>query len=235
MGILAHELRTPLATIALIGDAIRSEAQEPSPRTMQALEQLAGRLQAVARNMNRQIDMQISNAQLMRLPENQERLSAEHVARAALAAYPYRNVRERDCVRIQVYRDFEFLGTESLFVQVLTNLQKNALHALAARSQPGEPGDLLVEVDATAHKGLIMVSDRGPGIAHEIRAHLFELFASTHRGSGHGLGLAFCRRVVQEARGTIKVESLLERTGARFIIELPRATRTGRFGKGIAP
>ena len=88
MGILAHELRTPLATIALIGDAIRSEAQEPSPRTMQALEQLAGRLQAVARNMNRQIDMQISNAQLMCLPEDREGLSAEQVVRSAVAACP---------------------------------------------------------------------------------------------------------------------------------------------------
>lgn len=231
MGILAHELRTPLATISLIGDALRSEAAEPSPRTPHNLDQLASRLQTVVRNMNRQIDLQISNAQLMRLPADRERLSAEQVARTAVTTFPYRNSRERDFVQVQVHQDFEFMGSESLFIQVLANLLKNALRALAARPEPSQPGDLLVEVDVTPQGGILMVTDRGPGIAQEIRTHLFQLFASTHRGSGHGLGLAFCQRVVHEAQGKIRVESQPGQ-GARFVIELPTRTVPTRRAPG---
>jgi len=48
--------------------------------------------------------------------------------------FPYRNSRERDCVQVTVQQDFCFLGSRPLFAQVLTNLIKNALHALASAS-----------------------------------------------------------------------------------------------------
>ena len=66
MGIMAHELRTPLATMSLIGDAVRNDASHGSENG-QALEQLAARLHTLVRNMNHQIDTQIANARLMRL------------------------------------------------------------------------------------------------------------------------------------------------------------------------
>jgi two-component system CAI-1 autoinducer sensor kinase/phosphatase CqsS len=53
-----------------------------------------------------------------------------------------------------------------------------------------------------------------------LQAQIFEPFFSTDRGTGHGLGLAFCRQVVHSAHGTIRVKSEPGR-GAMFIIELP--------------
>ncbi|HSW19342.1 MAG TPA: HAMP domain-containing sensor histidine kinase [Ramlibacter sp.] len=222
MGIMAHELRTPLATMSLIGDAVRTEAASAPPNNAATLQQLATRLHALARNMNRQVDMQIANAQLMHLPAQHDVVSAGAVVLGAAAGFPYRNERERECVTVQVIRDFEFRTSEALFTQVIDNLVKNALRSLAATPTARRRGDLRIEVNVSAGRGVITVADRGLGMEERLKARLFQLFVSTSKGTGHGLGLAFCQRVVENARGSIRVESAPLR-GASFIIELPLA------------
>jgi two-component system CAI-1 autoinducer sensor kinase/phosphatase CqsS len=56
----------------------------------------------------------------------------------------------------------------------------------------------------------------------DLRKRIFQPFFSTDRGTGHGLGLAFCQRVVQGAHGTIRVKTAPHQ-GAVFTIELPVA------------
>jgi two-component system, CAI-1 autoinducer sensor kinase/phosphatase CqsS len=220
MGIMAHELRTPLATMALIGDAVRGGAAESQGATATKLEQLAARLHMLVRNMNHQIDMQIANARLMRLPGHKEAVSAGDLVREAVANYPFRSTRERECVSVHVTSDFLFEGSHALFAQVLDNLMKNAMRSLAAASTAAQPGDLNIEVDADGARGRILFTDRGIGIDPESQPRIFEPFFSTNRGTGHGLGLAFCQRVVESARGTIRVKSEPQH-GATFTIELP--------------
>jgi two-component system CAI-1 autoinducer sensor kinase/phosphatase CqsS len=220
MGIMAHELRTPLATMSLIGDAVRGEASRCEPTAGHALERLASRLHALVRNMNHQIDTQIANARLMRLPTHKEAVSAAEVVSEAVTTYPYRSSRERESVTLRIHGDFQFAGSHSLFLQVVANLLKNALRSLAAASAASQPGDLVIEVVKAGHRGRIIVTDRGVGMDADLQARIFEPFFSTDRGSGHGLGLAFCQRVIQGANGTIRVQSELTQ-GASFIVELP--------------
>jgi len=220
MGIMAHELRTPLATMSLIGDAVRSEGAERTEASPQKLDKLGERLHMLVRNMNHQIDTQIANARLMRLPGAKESVSAEALVRAAVANYPFRSTRERESVQVVIRRDFQFQGSQALFAQVIDNLVKNALRSLAAASSASQPGDLVVEVGTMHGKGRIVVSDKGIGINPELQPRIFEPFFSTNRGTGHGLGLAFCQRVVESARGSIRVKSEPAR-GAIFTIELP--------------
>ena len=222
MGIMAHELRTPLATMSLIGDALRHQvnAHGTAPEQADALEQLSGRLHLLVRNMNRQIDMQITNAQLMHLPPQKDVVSAGKLVRKALADFPYRSERERECVVVRVVRDFEFSTSEVLFTQVIDNLVKNALRALAATSAPRLAGDLVLQVDLEGREGVIRVSDNGVGITEAAMSRLFQPFVSTSQGAGHGLGLAFCQRVIHEAGGSIRVTSR-HGHGTEFIIRLP--------------
>lgn len=223
MGIMAHELRTPLATMSLIGDALCREAKESGGSAGSGLEKLATRLHTLVRNMNHQIDMQISNARLLRLPVQTEIVSAEALVRAAVANFPYRSTRERACVRVTVHSDFTFRGSEALFSQVIDNLVKNALRSLAAASTASEPGDLAIEVGGAGDRGRIVISDRGIGMGEDLQARIFQPFFSTNRGTGHGLGLAFCQRVVETAGGSIRVKSVPLR-GATFTLELPTAS-----------
>ena len=222
IGIMAHELRTPLATMALIGEAMRNEAATQDHEGSPGLEKLASRLDAMVRNMNRQIDMQISNARLMRLPRHAGLVSAAKLVDNVVADYPYRSTRERNCVVVQIHSDFCFHGSQALFSQVLDNLMKNAFRSLAAATTASQPGDLLIEVGALEGRGRIAVTDRGIGMNEGLQARIFQPFFSTSQGTGHGLGLPFCHRVVKEARGSIRVKSVPLR-GATFILELPAA------------
>lgn len=223
MGVMAHELRTPLSTVHLLADVLRNLAQPDIPESKRAkLMDLAARLQHLVRNMNRQIDTQISNAQLLRLPREQTRISAAALAQDTVAEYPYRSSRERECVRVQIHQDFDFLGSPALFGQVLTNLLKNALHALAAARNAPESGDLRVDVGLHHGKGRIAVSDDGIGIAHDQQQRIFEPFFSTQAGVGSGLGLSFCKSVVEAAHGSLSVHAE-PGLGAVFMIDLPLA------------
>ncbi len=220
MGIMAHELRTPLATMSLIGDAVRNEAKALPGGDPARLELLGTRLHALVRNMNHQIDTQIANARILRLPRHKETISAAELVQGALRDYPYRSTRERESVSLQVHGDFRFRGSHALFSQVIDNLVKNALRSLAAATTASKPGDLLVEIGTLHDRGRIVFTDQGVGIGVELQKRIFEPFFSTDRGTGHGLGLAFCKRVVHSAHGSIRVKSEPAR-GAIFTIELP--------------
>ncbi len=220
MGIMAHELRTPLATMSLIGDAVRNEARPLPGGEAAKLELLGTRLHTLVRNMNHQIDTQIANARILRLPRHKEVISAASLVQGALRDYPYRSTRERECVTLLVHADFRFRGSHALFSQVIDNLVKNALRSLAAATTASKPGDLLIEIGTARERGRIVLTDQGVGIGAQLQQRIFEPFFSTDRGTGHGLGLAFCKRVIQSANGSIRVKSEPAR-GAIFTIELP--------------
>ena len=221
IGIMAHELRTPLSTAALIADAVLSEArrQPNGPRASQ-LEKLGQRLLALTRTMNHHIDMQISNARLLQLPRYSDRVSARELVTEVVGAFPYRSTRERDCIEVVIHDDFHFRGSRTQFARVLDNLIKNALRSLQAASSILHPGDLRIEVGSRGSEGRIAVADRGTGIEPAMAQRIFEPFFSTDLGTGHGLGLAFCKQVVLAAKGSIRVKSEPP-AGAVFTITLP--------------
>ena len=223
MGIMAHELRTPLSTAALLGDAIQMEIRRhPENTRSPQIEKLALRLHVLVRNMNHQIDTQIANAKLLQLPRYAERVSAAKLVNAVVAAYPYQSSRQRDCVKVLVQHDFVFLSAHTQFSQVMDNLIKNALHSLAAADSKYPHGALHLEINVHQNKGRIKVLDEGMGISTALLPHIFKPFFSSNRSTGHGLGLAFCEQVVQSAGGNIRVKSEFA-VGAVFTIELPIA------------
>ena len=223
MGIMAHELRTPLSTAALLGDAIELEVQRQpgNPRSAQ-LSKLATRLHTLVRNMNHHIDTQIANARLLELPRYTELVSAAELVRDAVANYPYSTSRQRECVQVLVQENFNFLSSPAQFSQVVDNLMKNAFHSLMAADSRYPPGALRIKVHHIDAHGRIAVEDAGTGIDAVMLPNIFKPFFSANRGTGHGLGLAFCQQVVQSAGGSIQVKSIVN-SGATFTIELPVA------------
>ena len=223
MGIMAHELRTPLSTASLIGDALKMETQGElaHPRAAK-LVQLGQRLQALVRSMNHQIDTQIANAKLLQLPRYNEAVRAASLVSDTVAAYPYLSSRQRECVKVVVHHDFTFYGSPAQFSQVLMTLMKNALHALAAADSLYPPGALRIAVDMGPDGGRIAVADDGIGIAPALLPHIFKPFFSSNRSTRHGLGLAFCQQVVRSAGGAIQVKSS-SAIGAVFTLVLPPA------------
>lgn len=222
IGVMAHELRTPLATIELASDVLQDMGRQHDDPDGQGrrLQDMATRLKHVVHTMNRQIDTQIANASLQHLPPAREPIDAAELVREVTQAYPYRARPERLCVQVEVRQGFVFRGAQAAFAQVLSNLMKNALHSLAARAQPLGAGDLKFVVEVQHGRGRITVLDRGLGMNTEQRQRIFEPFYSTQSGVGSGLGLSFCRSVVQQAGGHIGVNTAPGQ-GATFMIDLP--------------
>lgn len=103
--------------------------------------------------------------------------------------------------------------------QVFVNLLSNAI-----KFRGGEP--LRVHIGAEAHSGEWVFSfrDNGIGIASRYSSQIFEMFERLHSQAqfpGTGMGLAICRKVVENHHGRIWVDSE-EGRGATFVFTLPR-------------
>ena len=223
IGIMAHELRTPLSTAALLGDALHLEVQRQpdNPRGPQ-LEKFALRLHGLVRNMNHQIDTQIANAKLQQLPRYTELVSASKLVNDVVTNYPYATNRQRACVRVYTHQEFCFRSSATQFSQVLDNLIKNAFFSLMAADSSYAAGALSITLRTDLSRGSIVVEDLGRGIEPALLPQIFKPFFSSSRGTGHGLGLAFCHQVVHSAGGSIYARSE-HGVGATFTIELPLA------------
>lgn len=124
-------------------------------------------------------------------------------------------VRQKATLRIPPLPSVEVNVSETLFLQVLVNLLRNAAHA----SPPGGAVDVKVLVSDT--EVVFSITDDGPGVAPEIADTMFEPFASTtHEGTG--LGLAISAYVMQMCSGRISYRKDPER-GACFSVSLPRS------------
>jgi two-component system NtrC family sensor kinase len=103
--------------------------------------------------------------------------------------------------------------------QVLVNLVTNAEQAMR-ESQPQRRLTITTRSVPGAPRVELSVADTGPGVPPEIRSRIFEPFFTTKApGQGTGLGLSLCHGIVEEHRGTIRVEGA--GAGAVFVVDLP--------------
>ncbi|MGD8191241.1 two-component system sensor histidine kinase NtrB [Brevibacillus ginsengisoli] len=106
-------------------------------------------------------------------------------------------------------------GYRARIKQVLLNLMKNALEALA------EQGTMIsVHVFSTIHQVVVSVEDDGLGIPVEVRDQLFVPFFTT-KSEGSGLGLSTTKRIVDDHGGEIIADNSEVYGGARFEVRLP--------------
>jgi CheY-like chemotaxis protein len=115
--------------------------------------------------------------------------------------------------------------------QVLINLVLNARDAIRSH------GTIRIETGRIQKDGqalvFLKVRDNGVGMTPEVKARVFEPFFTTKpEGSGTGLGLATCRRLIQSMDGQITVKSQPGR-GTEFRILLPAAEGGGVFSNHI--
>lgn len=100
--------------------------------------------------------------------------------------------------------------------QVVLNLVKNAAQAL-----PEEGGDITIETSSSKSELRIAISDNGPGIPDEILAKIWDPFFTTKKaGSGTGLGLSTCKKIIESHGGRIHVATAPGK-GTTFTVVLP--------------
>lgn len=204
---VAHEIRNPLTVIGGFARAIlrRPAATERVERNARIILEEASRLESLLKGV---MDFARPIAPVLRVGDLNavaERAFRTHVEN--LGAKHIQGDLDPDSSLPELAFD------ENQMLQVLTNLIKNA-----ADSMP-KGGALTLRTRRDGENALLEVADTGSGIAPEVMDRMFSPFYTTKR-SGAGLGLAVCRKIVEDHGGRIEVKSEVGR-GSTFSIYLP--------------
>lgn len=108
----------------------------------------------------------------------------------------------------------------SVFCQIMINLVRNAIQALADETD-NRPGSVRIYTEATQERVVFLIEDDGPGMDSDEIARLGRGFYSTREG-GSGIGIMQCYRLVGMTGGRFTIESELGR-GTTARVELLRA------------
>ena len=129
--------------------------------------------------------------------------------------------KDRITCEIEVDRSLSVFANPTGLGQVLLNIIVNARQALLETQKTRR---LSICAEMTETGTIIKVSDSGAGISKDNLNKIFEPFfttkADSKSGSGHGLGLTFCKRIIEAHDGAISVESTPD-VGTTFKIMLP--------------
>lgn len=204
---VAHEVRTPLATIRGLVEFFQADLPE-SDRRREYIDRI---LQGLERQ-NRLVEdlLTLSHPE----PETWQAVSLPGVLHEALAMLPRDRrltVTVGDPAAVPPVR-----GDPVRLGQALTNLIQNALEATPTS------GTITVRVEPDAGERVrVVVRNTGVGISPELHERIFQPFF-TSKPRGTGLGLAIARQIVEAHRGSVRVESD-GHSETTFIIELPVA------------
>jgi signal transduction histidine kinase len=214
---LVHDLRNPATVVLGALDLLEAEELAETQREIADVARQGG--QRLLNLINAILDvnrLESGQMPLEREPIRLDIIAAEIVEMEQVLARDKRLELEN-----YVRSDLPLVSVDvELLRRVLQNLVGNAIKFTPAG------GHIIIEaqVDSTSPQHLVVsVKDDGAGISPDLQAHLFQKFVSGRvRGRGSGLGLAFCRLVVEAHGERIWVESTPGR-GAAFHFTLPTA------------
>ncbi len=218
IGDLAHELRTPIATLEGYLEGLLDGVIAPSPEAWARLHGEAGRLRRLVAGLQ-----ELSRAEARQIP-----LVLRPVAPAALVAAALERLEgqfaakglDLQCAIPSTLPAVQ--ADQDRAIQVLTNLLTNALRYTPA------PGRVTVTATQQDNTVVFSVTDTGLGLAPEHLARLFERFyrvdASRSRAlGGSGIGLTIAKALVDAMDGAIQVQSDGPGRGSTFSVTLPIA------------
>ncbi|MDY0963858.1 PAS domain-containing hybrid sensor histidine kinase/response regulator [Massilia sp. CFBP9026] len=219
LAMLAHELRNPLAPIGAAAELLQRMKLDETiiKRTSQIIGRQVGHMTGLIDDL---LDVSRVTRGLVEL--DTEPLDVGAVLHEAVEqVMPLIQARRHDLALRLPPAGTLVAGDRKRLVQVIANLLNNA-----AKYTP-EDGRLEVTSTVDAERRLcVHVLDNGIGMAPELAARAFELFAQAERSSdrssgGLGLGLALVKSLVELHGGTVSCDSAGQGRGSRFSVCLP--------------
>ena len=220
---LAHEMRTPLATLRIQAKVLHDylpelilgykAAKEAGVITSNIDEYVLEHLSDSARilekevvNANHAIDMLMALTTADYLNEKDfKHFSMKECVELAVSRVPYKSDLKK-IVYVDVKSDFIVLASKEFLIFVLINLMNNSLDAL----RDADLGCIKITIISNEKGNRVEFLDDGEGIHSDVLPHIFDRFFTTkNRGVNSGVGLAFCRNVMESFGGTITCDSKL--------------------------
>lgn len=212
---ITHEVRTPLTVILGFTSMLRKGVREEYQRFVDLVERSGRRLM-------RMLDTMLDLAQLEAGTLDVEWQAFDVGETMYQEAESFREAAEEKGLTFQVRtpeHGFHACTDQRIFARVLGNLLDNALKFT-------EEGRIEVGLEGGADEVHVRVLDTGIGIDNAFMPKIYDEFVQGSTGlerthQGNGLGLTVSQRLIEEAGGTIRVESS-KGEGSLFTIVLPR-------------
>lgn len=211
-GGLAHEIRNPLSTISLNLDLLKEDlAAGESPRERRMLQKVTS-LRKQCGHLERLLNDFLQFARVGSLESKPTDLNA--LVQEFIEFYQPQAKEQSIEISPHLAANLPPVLIDSrLFLQVLTNLARNAQQAMP------RGGVLELQTYLRDQRVMLDIIDTGEGMTPETQSKMFDAFYST-KPDGSGLGLPTVRKIVEGHRGTIVCDSESGR-GTRFSISLP--------------
>lgn len=221
LGMAAHDLRNPLASIRGLSEFLREGAVGPlTPDQVELVDTIHGAAQSMLDMVNELLDVATIESGELKVA-----LEAHNLVDVLAKSVALTNM---EAVKKQTRVVFEPHAASVVIMidapkmkQVVDNLLSNAVKY----SPPGSTVTAVIGLNPDASSCYFAVRDQGPGIPENERDKLFKDFSRlsakpTGGEKSTGLGLAICRKIVEAHRGTIAAENLPGR-GCEFRVILP--------------
>jgi hypothetical protein len=219
---VAHEIKNPLTPIALSAERIHrhlTRGAAPDAASLEVIRTCAETIRNAVETVRTLVD---EFSVLARFPASRPQpASLNNLVEAALTMFNGRMEGIR--VRTELAHDLPaVMADPEAIKRAVANLVDNAAEAM----QDALLKEITISTALVASRDAVelVVSDTGQGVSRDLKERLFLPYFSTKQ-RGTGLGLAIVSRIVEDHRGSIRVEEN-KPVGSRFVVELPVAAET---------
>ncbi|MBX2924859.1 MAG: HAMP domain-containing histidine kinase [Chitinophagaceae bacterium] len=218
---ITHELKTPISTVSVAIEAIKSFDVLKRPETAREYLDIAGNeLNRLSMLVDKVLKLSMFEKQQTEL--KQDEFDIRQLANEVINSMSLQFEKAKAKVYLHAAGDnFTIHADQMHITSVLYNLIDNALKY--SKDQPV----INISIHCDPKYCTIKVKDNGIGIDEEYRQKIFEKFFrvptnNRHNIKGYGLGLSYVAHIVRQHHGTISLESA-PGEGSEFIVKLPVA------------
>jgi two-component system phosphate regulon sensor histidine kinase PhoR len=216
---MTHEFKTPIATINLALDSIKNPKiigdSEKVMRYLRMIKEENKRMHAQVENV-----LRISKLEKNELNISKERLKLHDLVEDAITHVELIVEDRKGYVNLHLDAlKSSILANDTHFTNVVVNLLDNAI------KYSDDIPKIDIYTENVGNNILLKITDQGNGMSKQVQKKVFEKFYREHSGNvhnvkGHGLGLAYVKRIIDDHQGHISVESEKGK-GSTFIVSLP--------------
>ena len=216
---VAHEIKNPLTPIALSAERIRKHLERGTPPDAASLEVIHGCADTIANAVETVRALVNEFSTLARFPAAQPQpANINSIVESALGMFNGRldGIQMRTLLAPDLPR---VMADSEAIKRAIANLVDTAAEAV----QDTLVREIQISTSLLGSRDVveIVIADSGHGVTPELKEKLFLPYFSTKK-RGTGLGLAIVNRIIEDHRGSIRVEEN-QPVGAKFIVELPVA------------
>ncbi len=217
---MTHELKTPVSTVKVALEALNHYNRKTDPKVveeyLQLMEHEVNRLDTLVHNV-----MSNSWAEAKELLLQKKPVNVNNELQTFVERLRSKVGWQRATVHLKIPENAINFAWDPFHIEgVLTNLADNAL------KYAGPEVELTIALRPHHDYVIIIFKDNGPGIPESFRNEIFNPFVrvpqgDVHNVKGYGLGLSYCKKVMEAHRGSIKYVTG-ENPGACFILKFYR-------------